>query len=88
MTAQGWYQDPFGVHEHRWFSDGTPTSLVRDGAAETDDPPPAPEYAGRLVAAATRELPDGGDLRRADQAPAKRRDYVAAAWNTFRRYTW
>jgi hypothetical protein len=30
--------DPFGRHEARWMSHGTPTSLVRDGRAEGIDP--------------------------------------------------
>jgi hypothetical protein len=38
--AEGWYQDPFGVHEHRWMSQGRPTKLVRDGGTEAYDPPP------------------------------------------------
>jgi hypothetical protein len=43
MKPQGWYRDPFGVHENRWFSDGNPTKLVRDGAAVAyDEPPPGP----------------------------------------------
>jgi len=43
MKPQGWYRDPFGVHENRWFSDGDPTKLVRDGAAVAyDEPPPGP----------------------------------------------
>lgn len=28
MAEEGWYSGPFGVPEHRWFSDGTPTALV------------------------------------------------------------
>jgi hypothetical protein len=38
--AEGWYFDPFGVHECRWISRGRPTDLVRDGTAEAEDPPP------------------------------------------------
>jgi hypothetical protein len=38
--AEGWYRDPFGTHENRWFSDGEPTALVRDGRNEGNDPPP------------------------------------------------
>jgi hypothetical protein len=30
MKAQGWYRDPYLVHEDRYFSDGQPTKLVRD----------------------------------------------------------
>jgi hypothetical protein len=33
---EGWYTDPFGRHEARWLSDGSPTKLVRDGDAESD----------------------------------------------------
>lgn len=43
MRAQGWNTDPFGRHADRWFSDGRPTSLVRDGDRESDDPPPPDE---------------------------------------------
>lgn len=35
--AVGWYDDPTGRHELRWFSQGTPTELVRDAAAESKD---------------------------------------------------
>lgn len=37
---QGWYVDPWLRHEARYFSDGRPTSLVRDGDHESADPPP------------------------------------------------
>jgi hypothetical protein len=30
VNAEGWYVDPFGSHEARWFSDGVPTGLVRE----------------------------------------------------------
>jgi len=37
----GWHPDPFGVHEERYVSvDGEVTKLVRDGGAESYDPPP------------------------------------------------
>jgi hypothetical protein len=38
--AEGWYRDPFAVHEDRWMSQGRPTKLVRDGGTESYDPPP------------------------------------------------
>ena len=38
--AEGWYRDPFAIHEDRWMSQGQPTKLVRDGATESYDPPP------------------------------------------------
>ena len=37
---QGWFVDPFGLHDQRWFSQGTATPLVRDGNHESQDPPP------------------------------------------------
>ncbi len=40
MTLEGWYTDPFDRHEARWFSAGAASKLVRDGTAETYDPPP------------------------------------------------
>ncbi len=49
----GWQSDPFGVHEQRYFSQGQPTKLVRDGDAESYDPPPthtAPEAQAPEVA--------------------------------------
>ncbi|MGD0880497.1 MAG: hypothetical protein ABSB09_02865 [Acidimicrobiales bacterium] len=49
--AQGWFVDPFGVHEHRWYSQGRATALVRDGRTERQDPAPFREATGPLVAA-------------------------------------
>jgi hypothetical protein len=48
---QGWFADPFGVHDARWFSQGTPTALVRDGRTESQDPPAEATWTGRLVPA-------------------------------------
>ena len=45
--AQGWYLDPFHRHGDRWFSDGNPTSLVRDEGVASNDPPPNLRYSGR-----------------------------------------
>jgi len=67
---QGWYADPFGAHESRWFSQGTPTSLVRDGRAEAQDPPPEPTWTGPLVAPAVAPGPGPANedlLRAGDQ---------------------
>ena len=43
MERDGWHPDPFGTHEHRYFSRGEPTSLVSDGGATGTDPIPGPE---------------------------------------------
>lgn len=56
---EGWYVDPYGAHEARWFSEGTPTDLVRDGGRDSRHRPPdtpalgpftpAPEAAGPVM---------------------------------------
>ena len=80
--AQGWYDDPFGLHEHRWFSAGEATSLVRDGDVEADDPPPSTVPRGQLSRAGAGPGPtDGSDLRRADDGGLGR-DYVDAVLDT------
>jgi len=53
--AQGWYRDPYRVHEDRHMSAGLPTKLVRDGGCESYDVPP------------DRPLPEG-DLVPVEQA--------------------
>jgi hypothetical protein len=35
---EGWYSDPYDRHEARWISQGSPTSLVRDGLVQGKDP--------------------------------------------------
>ena len=84
LPAEGWYRDPFGAHEARWYSQGVPTALVRDGDAEAHDPPP-PSGDG---APEPEELPEpaiAGDLHRADdaQAPASHDETTPdqAAWD-------
>jgi hypothetical protein len=39
--GEGWYTDPYGLHEARWLSGGKPTKLVRDHGVESYDEPPA-----------------------------------------------
>jgi hypothetical protein len=36
---EGWFTDPYERHQARWMSQGTPTSLVRDGNVNGSDPP-------------------------------------------------
>jgi len=68
LHAEGWFRDPYLVHEDRWFSDGLPTKLVRDGAVEGYDPPPPGPPKAELVAAPRSEM-GGSDPRRADDDP-------------------
>jgi len=37
LVRQGWYQDPTGRHEFRWFSQGVPTDLVKDAHETSRD---------------------------------------------------
>jgi hypothetical protein len=74
LRAQGWYRDPLGVHEDRYFSAGRPTKLVRDSGTESyDEPPAGPAPATDLVSAEPADSASGqtagpSDLRRADEA--------------------
>ena len=65
--AEGWYQDPFGVHEHRWMSQGRPTKLVRDDGTESYDPPPDLPLPGELVPAEAGRGAAPGDAGEAGQ---------------------
>jgi hypothetical protein len=67
VHAEGWYRDPYGIHSDRWFSDGQPTSLVRDQGVESRDEPPPREPPLPLVPVAEIEVSDGSDLLRADE---------------------
>ena len=85
MNAEGWYVDPFGLHDARWFSDGMPTLLVRDGGVESRDPPPSTSYSGRLEPVASEPSSGPDDLRRADstEGPFDPDVEVEAAWDSF-----
>jgi len=67
MNAEGWYKDPYGLHEERWFSDGTATALVRDGQVERTDAPPDAPPPEPLIPAEPRGTAHGAeDLLRVD----------------------
>jgi hypothetical protein len=66
MNAEGWYRDPYKIHTDRWFSDGRPTSLVRDNGVESHDPPPSDPPSGELIRSDARGAARDDDLRRAD----------------------
>lgn len=69
-APEGWYRDPFGIHEDRWISDGRPTRLVRDAGVEASDEPPADRSPGELVPLPDHESNSPDDMRRADDAEA------------------
>jgi hypothetical protein len=85
MNEEGWYSDPYGVHEHRWFSAATPTSLVRDHGKTSHDAPPTTAYVEKphLIESAASLAKD--DLRRGDDDGSNGVDPVDAAWTIFTR---
>jgi hypothetical protein len=82
---EGWYSDPYAVHEARWMSDGTPTPLVRDGHVEGTDPAPGGPFKVEPVRLGDEAGPDwGADLRRAgDAGPFDPRAPVDTAFEAF-----
>jgi len=81
VKAQGWFRDPYHIHEDRYFSDGHPPKLVRDGDAECFDPPPPGPPDETLVEVGRSESSDGSDLRRADDGGRRAAyDKKAAFW--------
>ena len=91
--AQGWYRDPYCIHQDRYFSAGMATKLVRDGGREAyDAPPDQPLPDGVLVPADEmgEEKWDGTSMRRADDAstkPYNSADARRAALDVFDRST-
>jgi hypothetical protein len=68
-SFEGWYSDPYALHEARWMSQGTPTPLVRDGKTEGHDPAPDEPFRVTPVRLGDDAEPNAGsDLRRADDA--------------------
>ena len=60
ISAEGWYRDPFAIHEDRWMSQGRPTKLVRDGGVEAYDPPPDLPLPAELVPCVSDSGEDSG----------------------------
>ena len=85
MSEEGWYTDPYRLHEHRWFSDGSPTSLVRDEGKTTTDAPPDSPYIDepKMVEPAASSAED--DLRRGGDGKGESVNPVDAAWSYFTR---
>ena len=69
-AAEGWYRDPYGIHQDRWFSAGTPTALVRDQGVEGRDDPPGYPPPGPPAEIPEHDRFPADDLRRADEEEA------------------
>ena len=74
-AAEGWYRDPYGIHQDRWFSAGTPTALVRDQGVEGHDDPPAYPPPGPPAEIPEIDQFPADDLRRADEEEANGGEY-------------
>ena len=80
-ALEGWYTDPYAVHEARWMSQGTPTPLIRDDGVEGHDP--APDGPFKVTPVRLGEDGSPSDLRRADDAEREppHKSPVDAAWD-------
>ena len=84
--AEGWYVDPYALHEERWYSAGTPTPLVRDHGVEShDDPPRELPIEEPVEEAPYVEAVNGDDLKRADMQPTRPFSRYMADWQAYRR---
>ena len=89
VEAEGWYEDPFTVHQHRWFSAGVATSLVRDDGIEGKDPPPDDHFDGPLVMVTSEKSDSGGnDLRRVGDRQGEPYDPLKAFDKALDATTW
>jgi hypothetical protein len=78
VSPEGWYRDPFGLHDARWISDGVPTDLVRDDGVESRDEAPGVLFPEMLVEADDMSRRAGdGDVRRADDGANGSEPYSA-----------
>jgi len=81
MAEEGWYSDPYRIHEHRWFSNGTPTALVRDGGMTSQDLPPDTPYVDEPKLIESAPSLAENDLRRAGEDKSDSVDAVDAVWS-------
>jgi hypothetical protein len=87
LPAQGWYKDPYGLHQDRWFSCGLPTKLIRDAGVEGYAEPPdaMPPYGDLAPSDPGPEAPTGSDVHRAGEAPYDKAKAARAVWDVFDR---
>ena len=85
MHEEGWYTDPFGLHDARWMSDGRPTGLVRDGDVESNEPVPdgPPTKTSRRLGAEGAGGLATSDVLEANKTTGKPPDYGDAAEEGF-----
>ncbi len=64
----GWYPDPYGIHEERLFADGEPTSVVRNDGIGSLDAPPVTEAGTAEPGSAPRDATPSNSVRAATPA--------------------
>jgi hypothetical protein len=79
---EGWYTDPFGLHEARWMSAGTPTKLVRDEGVESYEDPPDEEPTVTPVKVAPAPPPEGESDYDAMQQRMSEAGQFGASWGS------
>jgi len=82
LRAEGWYQDPYAKHDRRWFSDGVPTSLVRDNGVDSRDPPPDVPCPTTLVPIEISNQASGDDDPHHDDNCGREESYDALDYPT------
>jgi len=85
MAEEGWYSDPYRRHEHRWFSNGTPTALVRDAGTTSQDPPPDTPFVEEPALVDPPPSLAEDDLRRGGDREGGPADPVDTVWSYFTR---
>jgi len=81
MSEEVWYTDPYGVHQYRWVSDGSPASLVRGAGRTSEDPAPDSPNVEEPKLVDAPPTPAHDDLRRSDGDQDRSVDEVDAAWS-------
>jgi hypothetical protein len=66
---EGWFTDPYERHQARWMSQGTPTSLVRDGNVQSSDPPAQGSFSVNPVIVEAAFSPQVADSAQTHQEP-------------------
>jgi hypothetical protein len=74
-VIQGWYADPAGRHQYRWFSEAVPTDLVKDGRTTSRDSISSIDLADYQSMQLEQE-PDIGPLLHKDDAPPPKLELV------------
>ena len=67
-TLEGWFTDPYELHEARWLSNGKPTKLVRDGHATSYEELPEGPFTRAPEPIESEGTAGPSDLLRADDA--------------------